>query len=253
MTTTTNPPTRGVVLAAGVGSRLRPLTDAVPKALIPFFGWPLLDLAVAKLRQAGVRHVAVNTHHLAERVARHVRDVLVPRHPGLTFHVSHEAELLGTGGALKRLAPWLGRDPFWVVNADVVFEEELAAVARTHARSGAAATLLVTRGAALDLRRLVLAGADLAGLIEPHDAAATAFCGVQLAEPSLLDRLPDGPSCNLRDGHLPHLGRGLRVTTHETRGFWSDLGTPRRLAEAHRAAWRVLPRLLAPPTTYRGT
>ncbi|MCB9736291.1 MAG: NTP transferase domain-containing protein [Deltaproteobacteria bacterium] len=242
-------PTSGVVLAAGVGSRLRPLTDATPKALIPFFGWPLLDLAVAKLAQAGVRRVAVNTFHLAEQVARHVRDVLTPRHPDLELHLSPETELLGTGGALKHLAPWLGREPFWVVNADVVFEEDLRALAATHARAGAAATLLVTRGVSLDLRRLVLTGAgELAGLIEPYDVDAAAFCGVQLAEPTLLDRLPDGPACNLRDGHLPHLAGGLRVATHETRGFWSDLGTPWRLAEAHRAAWRALPRLLGPPT-----
>jgi len=237
-------PRQGVVLAAGEGRRLRPLTETLPKALVPFHGRPLLDHAVAHLVRAGVTRVAINACYLADQVARHVEERLAPRHPDVAFHVSLEEELLGTGGALKRLAPWLDDAPFYVANADNVYAEPLGALWERHRELGAAATLLVTRDPAfVELRRLLRDAEGLVtGLREPWDADGAVFCGVQLAEPSLLERLPDGPSCSLRQGYLPFLADGLRVATLETTRYWADTGTAERLADAIARARPLLER-----------
>jgi MurNAc alpha-1-phosphate uridylyltransferase len=241
------PPHQGVVLAAGEGRRLRPLTATLPKALVPFHGRPLLDHAVAHLVRAGVTRIAVNACYLADQVEGHVREVLAAAHPDVAFHVSREAALLGTGGALKQLAPWFDDAPFWIANADNVYAEPLRELWAHHVACAAAGTLLVTRDPAFaTMRRLMRDPRGfLTGLREPYDPAGAVFCGVQLAEPSLVARLPDGPSCNLRQGYLPFLSSGLRIATWETRRFWADTGTPERLTDAVERARAVLAEVLA--------
>ena len=103
---------KAMVLAAGVGSRLRPLTDQRPKALLEIAGKPILEIVLGRLAAAGVREVVVNVHHHAEQVERYLRGCA---HLGLRLEVSREAELLDTGGGLKKAAPFLaGAEPFFV-------------------------------------------------------------------------------------------------------------------------------------------
>lgn len=235
----------GVILAAGEGRRLRPLTLHTPKPLMPFLGVPLLDWAAAHLARAGVRRIAVNAHHLQDAVTAHVRGPLARRFPDVAFHVSVERDLLGTGGALARLRGWLGRAPSFVVNADAVFVEDLGAMARAYEREGADGSWMVTRAPdAADLRTVAL---DPAGQLtaihrEPRDDA-WAFCGIHVVGPAVLDRLPEGPSCVVRAGYLPAIAAGARVTTYETTEFWADTGTPERYIDAHRQGLAARDRL----------
>ena len=92
-------PRQAVILAAGRGTRLSPITDTTPKALVPFLGRPLLDHAAAHLVSIGVERIAVNAHHLGEQVASHVRTTLRSRYPEVLWHISVEDDLLGTGGS----------------------------------------------------------------------------------------------------------------------------------------------------------
>ena len=100
----------GVVLAAGRGSRLAPVTHHTPKPLVPFFGVPLIHAAVCQLANAGVERVAINAHYLADIVVNYVCGPLRERFPSIEFHPSVEPTLLGTGGALVYLADWLRED-----------------------------------------------------------------------------------------------------------------------------------------------
>ncbi len=250
---------QAVILAAGRGSRLSPITDDTPKALVPFLGRPLIDFAAAHLVAAGVRRVAVNAHHLGEGVAGHVYDRLADRYPDVDWHVSVEVDLLGTGGALAQLRSWLGSEDFFVVNADAVFEADLRALIQRRDATGADAVWMVTREPRYAPLRVVAIdpSGDLSGLTAAATDAGATFCGVHLASSGLLATLPDGASCVVREGYLPWMTAGARVATWETQGFWADTGTPERYTDAHRRGlaclekWRALG-LFGPGALSRG-
>jgi len=225
---------QAIVLAAGEGRRLRPITLHTPKPLIPFYGRPLLDWAIDKLVAAGVSRIAVNAHHLADAIAVHVA-ALAAQHPKVAFTVSREDVLLGTGGAVRNLRGWLTpNEPFFVINADAVFAAIPADLIA--ARGLAAAALLVTREPTYAAeRRLIVRDDLLVRLDEASDPAGFTFCGLTLADAGLPDRLPDGPSCILRQGFLPFVDHGpaLTVACLETHAFFADTGTPEALIDAH--------------------
>ena len=232
-------PRQGVILAAGLGTRLRPVTTTTPKALVPFFGRPLLDHSAMHLVRAGARRVAVNAHHHAEQVLRHVEEVLGPTYPHVAWEVSLEPDLLGTGGALARLRGWLGTEPFYVVNADAVFAQPLELLGAAHGASGADATLMVSRDPAYAALRFVAAdaGGRLEGIGCAPVAAGAVFCGVHVAGPRLLATLPDGSSCVIGSGYRPMLTSGADLRVFLTDAPWADTGTPEQYVDAHRRFW----------------
>lgn len=240
---------QAIILAAGEGRRLRPITDHTPKPLVPFWGRPLLDWAVDKLVRAGVERIAINACHLGDALTAHVRTL--ERRLGRELHVAREPRLLGTGGAVKNLRHWLTPgEPFFVLNADAVFAAPITVLS-------AVPSLLVTRAWPAERRIVVRPDAsatadatapattngtwlrlDEAGLDEAVAAAegtvAVTFCGLTLADPELPARLPDGASCILRQGYVPFLDRlAVRVVDAEPHGFFADTGSPEALIEAH--------------------
>ena len=245
-------PQQAIVLAAGEGRRLWPVTAVTPKPLVPFFGRPLMDWAVDTLVACGVTRIAVNAFHLADAVTARV-DVLAARLPRVDFFVSREPALLGTGGAVRHLRSWLTPDaPFFVLNSDAVFAASPAVLAEAVDATDSDAALLVTRdGSLASERRLVSDHGRWSALVEGASDPAVpdrfAFCGLTLADAGLPARLPDGPSCLLRQGFVPYLaspGRGasplrvattapLRVALVETDQFFADTGTPQALIDAH--------------------
>ncbi len=158
-------------------------------------------------------------------------NALKPRLP-TEFHLSEEPSLLGTGGAIANLRPWLDDAPFLVLNADAVFEAEVRDVFTADETPPA---LLVTRDPQFATeRRLIRDSARrLSGLSEESNPAGFTFCGLTLADADLPRRLPRGPSCILRQGFLPFLD-SIPVALVETRAFFADTGTPESLLDAHR-------------------
>ena len=130
-------PTRAMVLAAGLGTRLRPLTDAVPKPMLPVRGKPLLEHHVEALAAAGVREIVINLHHFPGVIVDHFGD---GRRWAVRITYSHEPELLGTAGAVKRVAH-LFPEPFFVLYGDNYLRCALVALAGLHERAGAVASL----------------------------------------------------------------------------------------------------------------
>ena len=241
MTPTWPPARQAIVLAAGEGRRLRPITDDTPKPLVPFWGRPLLDWAIDKLARAGVERIAINAHHLAGTLTSHVRGL--ERRLGRELHVALEPALLGTGGAVRNLRRWLTPgQPFFVLNADAVFAAPITALTRSP-------SLLVTRAWPAERRIVVRAdrhatcdgrwlrldeGGLTDGAAAAENAIAVTFCGLTLADAGLPERLPDGPSCILRQGYVPFLdGLEVRVVDAEPHGFFADTGTPEALIDAH--------------------
>ncbi|MDR1259623.1 MAG: nucleotidyltransferase family protein [Tannerellaceae bacterium] len=134
---------KAMIFAAGLGTRLKPLTDVMPKALVPVGGKPMLERLILKLKASGFDEVVINIHHLG----RQITDFLEANNNfGITIHISDESKyLLDTGGGLKQAAPLLGGgEPFLVHNADILSDVDLTALYRSHDPARAMATLLVS-------------------------------------------------------------------------------------------------------------
>ncbi len=231
----------GMVLCAGLGTRLRPLTERIPKPAVPVCGLPLVRFSLALLAGAGVRRAVVNVHHLPAEMARAARDAAGAL--GIALAVSEEPVIAGTGGALREAGPLLaGADAIFLVNGDVLFDVDLAAALRAHRASGALATMVLlpmpagARYASVEVdasgavRRIAGAfgpGGD--GLVPWH------FSGVHVLSPEILERVPAEPFATDVNRHVyPPLMAAGAVRGHVVEGYWNDLGTPARYVQANR-------------------
>ncbi len=229
-----NGPDTAMVLAAGLGTRMRPLTDETPKPLINVAGKTLIDYALDRFAKAGVSRCVVNVHHLAEMVETHLKERVVPE-----ILISDERSLLlETGGGLKKARPLLGEDPFFCTNTDAILidamgDEACAALARAwDAQHMDALLLLAPVGAASGYDGAGDFTRNEDGTIELRRAttAPYVFTGLQILSPSLLDYTPEGPFSTkaLWDKAATH-GR-LKGIVHQ--GFWMHVGSPQGLKDA---------------------
>ena len=232
--------THAMVLAAGLGTRMRLLTEMRPKALIEVAGQALIDRTLDRLAAAGVETAVVNTHHLAALLEAH----LAPRRRP-AIEISHEARLLETGGGVAHALPRLGTGPFYVVNSDILWlDGPLAAPTRLGAAwDGSrmdALLLLVPLTAALGYEGPGDFERAPSGRLARRTAARASyvFAGLQVLHPRLLTDAPAGAySLNRLYDRALAAGR-LFGLVHD--GGWYHIGTPRALAAADAA-------LRAPP------
>ncbi len=239
MTQPTRPPSHAVLLSAGLGERLRPLTSDRAKPSLPLMNYPLILHALGRLKRGGVDRVAVNLHHAPESITRilELGGAYLPE-----IVLSPEERILGTGGgvvaALRRLG---GAAPILVANGDALSDLDLARLAASHRRAvedfGAVATL------ALRPRRLddpytpvwVDPEGALCGIGETGAKGAMhVFMGVQILEQAAIDGLPPtGPSDLMKDIYFPLLRVGKRLGAAVHDGWWVEIGTPRLYLRAN--------------------
>jgi mannose-1-phosphate guanylyltransferase len=229
----------GMVLCAGLGTRLRPLTNRVPKPAIPVAGLPLVRYAFALLAGAGVRRAIVNVHHLPREMADAAE--AAARALGIELAVSEEPVIAGTGGALREAAAHLaGAEAVVLVNGDVLFDVDLAAALADHRGSGALATMVLLpmpEGARYAAVELDGRGAvrRIAGVFGPGGEGLSPwhFSGVHVLSPALLARVPAVPfECDINRHVYPPLMASGAVRGRVVGGYWNDLGTPARYLEA---------------------
>lgn len=218
-----------LLLAAGYGTRLRPLTTHLPKALVPVADRPLLDYHFEALAQARVRKVILNASHLAQHLAAWVRSAAGY---GLEVVLSLERpEPLGTGGGLRRVRDLLEHEPaFLVINADSFHSVDLRRVVRHHARSGADATLVLRAAAggamadpiSVDARGAVTAVPGMPGAAAPR---RWEFTGIHVLTPAILPFLPERGS--IFAGYRGLLANSAHVGCFDASdAAWIDIGTP---------------------------
>lgn len=231
------PITTAMVLAAGLGKRMRPITDTLPKPLVAIAGKPMLDHALDRLAAAGVTRAVVNVHHLAGSIERHLAGRAVP-----AITISDErAELLETGGGVRKALPLLGPVPFFHVNSDSLWAERgsdnLAAMAARWDPSAMDMLLLLAQRE----RAVGFDGAgdffrDEAGRLSRRGAAVSApyvYAGVAILKPELFADTPEGPfSLNLLFDRAIAAGR---LFGHVLDGVWLHVGTPEAIAPAEAA------------------
>lgn len=225
---------KAMIFAAGRGTRLRPLTDAKPKALVEIDGVPLLEIALRRLAAAGVREVIINVHHFAAQIEEFVNR-RVDR--AVKIQLSREAGLLDTGGGLKQAA-WFfdAARPFFVHNVDVLSDVDLGAMLRAHEATGALATLAASARPTL---RPLLFDRDgmLAGRVVGErdvwinetrpDAERLGFCGMHVISPALLPRLTETGAFSIIDSYLRLAAEGAPIRAFRADGCrWRDVGRP---------------------------
>ena len=232
-----------MVLAAGHATRLRPLTDNLAKAVVPFLNRPLLDHTLEWLSRAGFDRVVINLHHAGESIARRYGSAAF----GLSIDYTPEPSLLGTAGgprnALDRLA-----DRVLLVNGDVVGLMSIGALLRHHEERGAMATLALYRGdaaagypqvlAAKDGELLAFPGDDVDGA--PPDAIRGVFTGLHVIERSVLEQLPAGCASGMVDPvYRQMLAGGHPLHAIAVPGGWYEVGDPRRYIDNQLASLRL--------------
>jgi NDP-sugar pyrophosphorylase family protein len=237
-----------MILAAGLGTRLRPLTDTVPKALIEVGGVTLLSRTVDRLAAAGANRIIVNVHHHAGQIEEFLDRLAARRSTPLELVVSREEDVpLETGGGLLHAAGLFRRDvPFFLHNVDVIADFDLSAMYQDHLGSGALATLAVgQRGAS---RYLLFDDEGLCGRLDvrtgredwaraPRGSTTRAgFTGVHSISPAIFDELEENGAFSIVDAYLRLAAAGHWIRPHDvTDALWIEVGTPERLEAARRA------------------
>ncbi len=220
---------KAIVLAAGRGERMRPLTDRIPKPLLQAGGRSLIEWQILRLVAAGVRDVVVNVAHLGDQIMAKLGD---GRELGARIAYSPEATALETAGGIAAALPLLGEGPFIALNADIYCEFDLASLASVAKR--------LQNAAAPDCVHLVLVdnpghhaqgdfALDAAGRVQGAGDSRLTFSGIGLYQPPFFAQIRRGERRPL--GPLLHQAAEQgRVSGEHYRGLWMDIGTPERLA-----------------------
>lgn len=234
---------KAMVLAAGLGTRLRPLTDKRPKALVEIGGRTLLEITLSRLRDFGIREVIINVHHFAEMVVAYLK---AHQNFGMHIEISREELLLDTGGGLKRAA-WFfladaSQEPFLLHNADIVSMVDFARLVEFHHDRAALATLAVqeretSRYLLFDEFQLCgrRAGPDgEAELVKPSSGwRALAFTGIHVISPGFLRMMNEDGAFSIIGTYLRLAGVGENILGFPADDYyWRDLGRPEQVREA---------------------
>jgi NDP-sugar pyrophosphorylase family protein len=231
---------KAMILAAGLGTRLRPLTNTIPKPLLPIAGTPLIVWNLLLLKRHGFQDVIINLHHLGPMIEQALGN---GSKYGMRIYYSHEPVILGTGGAIKQAEPHLSGEPVLIVNGDTLFELDLEALCAFHRRRQAAATLVLRSDA--DAARWGVVEVDAGdrivritgrGSTDARETRPRMFAGVHILHPRLLRDVPKGKPSSIIDAYVAANQRGDPVVGYELTGYWSDVGTPERYAQAEHDA-----------------
>ena len=244
---------RAMILAAGLGTRLRPLTDDRPKALVTVGGRTMLEIALCRLRAFGVSEVIVNTHHYAEMIIEYLK----ANHDfGMRIEVSREEELLDTGGGLKNAAHFFfdsgGRmqEPFILHNVDVISTIDLGRMMRFHSEHAALATLAVqdretSRYLLFDQHgqlcgrrtgRAAKTEEVQTELVRPAvGAQALAFSGIHVLSPHLFAKMEEEGAFSIISTYMRLAAQGEKIIAFRAdECYWRDLGRPENVMQAAR-------------------
>ena len=230
---------KAMILAAGLGTRLRPLTDTIPKPLLPVGGTPLVLWNLLLLRTNGIQEVIINLHYLGSMIEEALGD---GSRWNMRITYSYEPELLGTGGGLKTAEWFFERQPFLVMNGDTLIDLDIPALLDFHYSQGGIATLVLrddphaeqwgaVESDAQD-RLLRINGQGVEESLSKAVATSRMFAGVHILHPSILDNAPTGKPFSIIDSYTRALADGLRLLGFVHTGYWSDIGTVERYSQA---------------------
>jgi NDP-sugar pyrophosphorylase family protein len=237
---------KAMILAAGLGTRLRPLTDNRPKALVEIGGRTLLEITLARLRGSGIRDVIINTHYFAAMIQGYLQS---NKNFGMNIAISFEEVLLDTGGGLKQAAYFFldgsgdSEEPFLLHNVDVISTIDLRRMVQFHSERQALATLAVQERKT-SRYLLFQEASELCGrrsgqdqtteLVRPAQRVQPlAFCGIQVISPRFLAMMSEEGAFSIITSYLRLAARGEKILGFRTdEYYWRDVGRPESVAQA---------------------
>ena len=232
---------KAMILAAGLGTRLRPLSNSVPKPLLPVAGRPLIVWNLLLLRRYGITEVIINLHHLGDLIEKELGD---GSRFGMRLAYSRESVILGTGGGIKQAEGFFGGAPFMVLNGDTLLELDLGEVVGFHTKRGALATLVVRDDPEVERWGVIevdeqqhvisITGRGQAEADPTVRPKRQMFAGVHVMDSRLLKPVPLEQKSSIIDAYVQAIERGDRVLGYRMEGYWSDVGTPESYARVRR-------------------
>ncbi len=229
---------KAMILAAGLGTRLRPLTNTIPKPLLPVGGTPLIVWNLLLLKRHGFRQIVINLHHLGPMIEQALG---TGSKFGIRIIYSHEPVILGTGGGIKQAEPHFSGEPVLILNGDTLVELDLEALRDFHLARNAAATLVLREESDAARWGLVEVGdkgqilrITGKGLMDSIPMTPRMFAGIHILHPRLLRQVPKGVTSSIIDPYVKAIERGEPVFGYDLQGYWSDIGTAERYAQAER-------------------
>lgn len=232
-----------MILAAGLGTRLQPLTKALPKALVSVNSRPMLQIVINRLKRSGISEIIINVHHHRQKILEFLQ---LNNYFDLRIELSEENELLETGGGIKKAA-WFFDDgqPFLVHNVDVLSNLDISDMVKYHCENQALATLAV-RKRNTTRQLLFTSSGNLAGWQSGNNRETTevqndktlepiSFMGVHIISPEIFDLLPKENYFSIIDAYLKLVRGGQKIIAYRGESFyWFDVGSPEKLREAEK-------------------
>jgi mannose-1-phosphate guanylyltransferase len=212
---------KAMILAAGLGTRLKPLTDRKPKALMPIENIPIIGRTIEYLKQFGIHQIIVNTHHHSEQIL----DYLDAGRPfGVEIDVRVEAQILGTGGGLRNTWDFWDHDPFIVINSDILTNINLDEAYAHHRSAGAMATLILHRCDPFNQIQIDEHHC-ITNIGRQNIPAGWAFTGIHIMDPVLLTHIPNTGFSDIIDCYRTLIQAKKRIYAFVVQGhYWRDIG-----------------------------
>ena len=222
---------KAMILAAGFGTRLKPLTENLPKALMPVANTPILERNIEYLISSGITDIIINTHYLSEPINNFIAGKTSTK---VNLTISNEKEILGTGGGIANCREFLGDNRFLVINSDILTNVDINSALERHRETGNLATMILH-----DQEPFNQVVIDNNNIVEIHRSSGPgklAFTGIHILEPEIFNHIPrEGFSDIILDCYNPLLTSGKNITAHVVSGhYWYDIGTIKSYIEANK-------------------
>jgi mannose-1-phosphate guanylyltransferase len=237
-------PRQAILLAAGLGTRLRPLTYRIPKPALPVGGIPIILFNLYLLKKAGIKKVVINLHHQPAPLQKLLKDA--GRHLGLKIEWSLEKNILGTAGGIAKALRKLKPELTFILNGDILLDLNLKKMMVQHRHRGAAATLAVVPPDRASVKNFVEFAADKriyriggipTGKVRAHLSKGI-FAGAHLVDPQLFRSVPRRQfTCVIQDVYQQALAQGVLLLSYSHGGHWWDLGDLKSLKEVDHSLW----------------
>ena len=222
---------KAMILAAGLGTRLRPLTNRKPKVLMPVVNKPVIGRVIAYLKKHGISQIVVNAHHHYRQIVEYLN---CGRPFGLEIDVRVEPEILGTGGGVKNTEDFWNDEPFIVINGDILTDIDLSKAYETHRKSGGLATLILHDCEPYNQIQIDNKG-RITNIATNTAPGKLAFTGVHIMDPDILSHIPKGVFSDIIGCYRALIHSGKAISSYITKGhYWCDIGSVSKYLQANR-------------------